>query len=229
LTEKVKEPIKVMLLNGLETVMRIPHRKTLVAVTTIAVLGSAGVARASIVDLGTTSTITVDSAFNFAGALTFSPSPASDIKEVFDTGKNPGPATSDFSDNFSPQDPSNVATGIKTVFGLSPLVALTLTLNDETGIPSNSFTANDPTGFNFVAIHNAQAELIFEYTTTQTTFDLSGYGSAFSNARFYSASGGPFPVGPIPEPSTWAMLLLGFAGIGFMAYRRKSKSELSAA
>jgi Ice-binding-like/PEP-CTERM motif len=26
----------------------------------------------------------------------------------------------------------------------------------------------------------------------------------------------------VPEPSTWAMLLLGFAGIGFMAYRRKS-------
>jgi hypothetical protein len=27
----------------------------------------------------------------------------------------------------------------------------------------------------------------------------------------------------VPEPSTWAMMLLGFAGIGFMAYRRKSK------
>jgi hypothetical protein len=28
----------------------------------------------------------------------------------------------------------------------------------------------------------------------------------------------------VPEPSTWAMLLLlGFAGIGFMAYRRKSE------
>jgi PEP-CTERM motif len=27
---------------------------------------------------------------------------------------------------------------------------------------------------------------------------------------------------PVPEPSTWAMMLLGFAGIGFMAYRRKS-------
>jgi hypothetical protein len=27
----------------------------------------------------------------------------------------------------------------------------------------------------------------------------------------------------VPEPSTWAMMLLGFAGIGFMAYRRTSK------
>jgi hypothetical protein len=27
----------------------------------------------------------------------------------------------------------------------------------------------------------------------------------------------------VPEPSTWAMIVLGFAGIGFMTYRRKSK------
>jgi hypothetical protein len=33
----------------------------------------------------------------------------------------------------------------------------------------------------------------------------------------------------VPEPSTWAMMLLGFAGIGFMAYRRKSKPALMAA
>jgi len=28
----------------------------------------------------------------------------------------------------------------------------------------------------------------------------------------------------VPEPSTWAMMILGFAGIGFMAYRRKGRS-----
>jgi hypothetical protein len=33
----------------------------------------------------------------------------------------------------------------------------------------------------------------------------------------------------VPEPSTWAMMLLGFAGIGFMAYRRNSKPALRAA
>jgi hypothetical protein len=36
-------------------------------------------------------------------------------------------------------------------------------------------------------------------------------------------------VGSVPEPSTWAMMILGFAGIGFMAYRRKSKPALMAA
>jgi hypothetical protein len=36
-------------------------------------------------------------------------------------------------------------------------------------------------------------------------------------------------VAAVPEPSTWAMMILGFAGVGFMAYRRKSKSALMAA
>jgi hypothetical protein len=33
----------------------------------------------------------------------------------------------------------------------------------------------------------------------------------------------------VPEPSTWAMMILGFAGVGFVAYRRKSKPALMAA
>ena len=33
----------------------------------------------------------------------------------------------------------------------------------------------------------------------------------------------------VPEPSTWAMMILGFAGVGFMAYRRKSKTALAVA
>lgn len=34
----------------------------------------------------------------------------------------------------------------------------------------------------------------------------------------------PFSAIPsVPEPSTWAMLILGFAGVGFMAYRRRNQ------
>jgi len=32
-----------------------------------------------------------------------------------------------------------------------------------------------------------------------------------------------FNVSAVPEPTTWAMMLLGFAGIGLLAYRRRSK------
>lgn len=34
---------------------------------------------------------------------------------------------------------------------------------------------------------------------------------------------GDFNVSAVPEPSTWAMMILGFIGVGFMAYRRKDK------
>jgi hypothetical protein len=32
-------------------------------------------------------------------------------------------------------------------------------------------------------------------------------------------------VAPVPESSTWAMMILGFLGVGFMAYRRKGNSS----
>ena len=31
----------------------------------------------------------------------------------------------------------------------------------------------------------------------------------------------------VPEPSTWAMMILGFAGVGFMAYRRRKDSAMA--
>lgn len=33
-------------------------------------------------------------------------------------------------------------------------------------------------------------------------------------------------ISAVPEPSTWAMLLIGFAGVGFTAYRGRSRSRL---
>jgi hypothetical protein len=42
-----------------------------------------------------------------------------------------------------------------------------------------------------------------------------------------SIEGGFGPA--VPEPSTWAMMLLGFGGVGFMAYRRKPKRSSIAA
>jgi hypothetical protein len=36
-------------------------------------------------------------------------------------------------------------------------------------------------------------------------------------------------VAAVPEPATWAMMIFGFCGLGFMAYRRKEKMALNAA
>jgi hypothetical protein len=44
-------------------------------------------------------------------------------------------------------------------------------------------------------------------------------------ANLYQA----FATGAVPEPSTWAMMILGFCGLGFMGYRRKAKSVSVAA
>ena len=32
-------------------------------------------------------------------------------------------------------------------------------------------------------------------------------------------------VGAVPEPTTWAMMLIGFAGVGFIAYRRRNQGS----
>lgn len=39
----------------------------------------------------------------------------------------------------------------------------------------------------------------------------------------------PDQIGAVPEPSTWAMMIFGFAGVGFMAYRRRKGAVLTAA
>jgi hypothetical protein len=45
-----------------------------------------------------------------------------------------------------------------------------------------------------------------------------------TGANFSSGDGevGTRIAGGVPESSTWAMMILGFAGVGFMAYRRKT-------
>jgi hypothetical protein len=35
-------------------------------------------------------------------------------------------------------------------------------------------------------------------------------------------------VSAVPEPSTWALMILGFAGIGVLAYRRQKNTALGA-
>ena len=42
----------------------------------------------------------------------------------------------------------------------------------------------------------------------------------YYNGQFIA---GNFSVAAVPEPATWLTMILGFAGLGFMAYSRKSK------
>jgi hypothetical protein len=54
--------------------------------------------------------------------------------------------------------------------------------------------------------------------------------NAFAGETLTAANGSIVTISAaVPEPSTWAMMILGFAGVGLMAYRRKSKPALMAA
>lgn len=50
--------------------------------------------------------------------------------------------------------------------------------------------------------------------------DLSLYQTGWTDNN-YTDEQFVFTVAAVPEPSTWAMIVLGFAGVGFIAYRRK--------
>jgi hypothetical protein len=85
-----------------------------------------------------------------------------------------------------------------------------------------------------VSVQSADGDSVIEWGTTA---DISGPGvasnySAWSlsdNGFFLNKGIDPFPfvsalrmgVSAVPEPSTWAMILAGFAGLGIAGYRRR--------
>jgi hypothetical protein len=68
------------------------------------------------------------------------------------------------------------------------------------------------------------------------------WGNGPGNYTYFNNYSGPFPaingtldsftvteIGAVPEASTWAMMLIGFAAIGFVAYRRTTKRSVAIA
>jgi hypothetical protein len=70
--------------------------------------------------------------------------------------------------------------------------------------------------------HDADIHFIVADTSGLTAVDLSST-SGIKEAKHFDVSG----VAAIPEISTWSMLLLGVAGIGYAAFCRRGKSRLS--
>jgi hypothetical protein len=90
---------------------------------------------------------------------------------------------------------------------------------------SNGFTY----GYRYFSSTSAGSQVVFGVGNFDVYATLSGENDP--SLGFEVSSTIPStPITPsVPEPSTWAMMILGFAGIGFMAYRRKSKPALMAA
>ena len=71
---------------------------------------------------------------------------------------------------------------------------------------------------------NANGTQFIGFVTTSG----GSFGSPFDQITFTVPQGQSWvvedvisAVAAVPEPSTWAMMILGFVGVGFMAYRRK--------
>jgi PEP-CTERM motif len=72
--------------------------------------------------------------------------------------------------------------------------------------------------------------------TTQFLNTPAAYSGALFDLYYVEGNGNPAVLQvklnspdlttDVPEPSTWAMMILGFFGVGVMAYRRKSKPTL---
>jgi len=78
---------------------------------------------------------------------------------------------------------------------------------------SFALSANGLHDFNFLAINGEHI--------TEITFNTgTGLLEDMKHLSLESA------VAPVPEASTWAMMLLGFAGVGFLSYRRRSAPSI---
>lgn len=63
------------------------------------------------------------------------------------------------------------------------------------------------------------------WTYDETTGYFNGLSSTVLGYGLILDLPDGFSVSAIPEPSTWAMMLLGFAGVGFMTYRRRHQNS----
>jgi hypothetical protein len=106
-----------------------------------------------------------------------------------------------------------------------PLATNTLTLviggntyTDKLTEIANSFSAVSLTG---------------ELTGPGMTKDMSeldiSYTQAFGTGRLISGSATFAVLDAAPEASTWVMMVLGFAGLGYAGFRRNAKARVMAA
>lgn len=130
--------------------------------------------------------------------------------------------SSDPSGSGDPLDPTNIGmTWIELAFqGVSAgtdSITFTLTLLGEPDFVFTDTIDHSPSGENkwgFLA-ENGESILNLHYAFIDPDFD-EGEADALRQVRIIPVAGGV-----VPEPSTWAMMLLGFGAVGFSMRRRR--------
>jgi hypothetical protein len=99
-----------------------------------------------------------------------------------------------------------------------PVAAPVLQLSDNGELVGNAVTLTGPYG-------SAYPSGVGPWLTYTLSFTAGSTGPATlalvdTNLAY---SGNDFSLAVVPEPSTWTMMLVGFAGLGFAGYRRACK------
>jgi outer membrane lipase/esterase len=122
--------------------------------------------------------------------------------------------------------------GLGSFLAASMNVALAARLASETGVSTfdifglGTSIALHPSAFGFTNVTDACGAVSGANCDSYTYWDGIHPTAA---AHMVIADNFLVVAGAVPELSTWAMMILGFAGIAFLAYRRKNKMALNAA
>jgi|SRR5688572_12284010 len=143
-----------------------------------------------------------------------------------------------------PSKPSTTrCSNVFQYLGLTPGVSYTfsldayappLALQNSADAAFVGVVGNLPTGNSTVSLFAQSLQLGWNHLSTTFTPTIE---ASYISLQFYSHSNGPTDpaanlvidnvslTAAVPEPSTWAMMFIGFAGVGFMAYRRSRKDQ----
>ncbi len=127
--------------------------------------------------------------------------------------------------DFNPQSPTNIASVIESIpaTGISNLTNIGACdgsgcdgNSSQTGNGATSGTFGDADGFNVLALHFGNNELVFIFSSLQTNFEVSGLSNGISNWRAYDDP----KLSQVPIPG--AVWLFGSAIIGLISFKRKT-------
>ena len=160
-----------------------------------------------------------------AGAYSYTA--AAETSSFFGAGTTADPwlSTNTATDSitFSNFGPSISAIGANffgsNISGLFQAGSIALSLTDSLGVTSH--TIINATTSSFIGF-------VSDGTITSLTVESVQPGNGFLWPTVDNLTLAQGLTSAVPEPSTWAMMILGFAGVGFLAYRRRKTSALAA-
>jgi PEP-CTERM motif len=111
-------------------------------------------------------------------------------------------------------------------FDLNPLFALPAPYSVTSGSCSSTIAGGSACSTTSVRLNTSVAGVYDDVLTLDFTFHPATGGSPIIVPEILTLSAN---VGAVPEPSTWAMALVGFAGLGYVGYRRGRRQRASVA